>query len=236
MELKLGESKTFTLPFWLKAVDVIYEKHGLRLERKNGNAILYINDGSRFNTLAGVPLGPIKPLNEVGFTAKVHSASRMLFNVGAVRFVVDFNAKKVATNLIGLRVGGSKEWGDHVQLPWRAEFQTLFGLPMPPMEMDKATAGMFWQWFHINEADIYKMLQGSKKEAKSIYQQMTLWLMPVFPYVKGGQIDFEIKCNCGNDTFIFHHGGDEQLMADAAEFMAMMPEKMAKRWDIIIEE
>lgn len=58
MELKIGESKTFKLPFWLKAIDVACEKNGLRLERKSGNAILYVNNGSRFNTYAGVPLGP----------------------------------------------------------------------------------------------------------------------------------------------------------------------------------
>lgn len=236
MELKIGESKTFKLPIWLKAVDINYEKNGLRVERKNGNAILYANNGSRFTSYAGIPLGPIRELNAVGFTAKAHSKTRMLFNVGAVKFVIDYAARKVSTNLVGLRVGGSKEWGDNVQAPWRAEYQTLFGLPMPPMEMDKDTARLFWQWFNVNEADIVKLVNGSKKESKSIFQQIDLWLCPVFPYVKGSLIDFDLKCGDGDNTFIFRHGGHAQLMADADEFAAQMPENMAKRWAFVIEE
>lgn len=236
MELKIGESKTFKLPIILKAVDIVNEKHGLRLERKQGNAILYVTNGSRFNTYAGIPLGPIKALNEVGFTAKVHSKSRMLFNVGAVKFVIDFGAKKVATNLVGLRVGGSKEWGENVQMPWRGEFQTLFGLPMPPMEMDEATARLFWQWFNVNEVDITQMVNGDKKQSKSIFQQIDLWMCPVFPYAKGSEIDFDVKCGEGDNTFIFRHGGHEKLMADAESFGALMPESMAKRWAFVIEE
>lgn len=236
MELKIGESKTFKLPFWLKAVDVICEKNGLRIERKRGNAILYINNGSRFTTYAGVPLGPIKALNEVGFTAKAHSRSRMIFNVGAVKFVIDYNAKKVATNLVGLRVGGSQEWGDHVQAPWRAEYQTLFGLPMPPLEMDKATAKLFWQWFNVNEADIIQMVNGDKKQAKSIFQQIDLWMCPVFPYAKGSEIDFDVKCGDGDNTFIFRTGGHPRLLADAQAFCNEMPDNMANRWNFVVEE
>lgn len=236
MELKIGESKTFQVPFWLKAVDVTCEKNGLRLERKNGNALLYVNNGSRFTTYACIPLGPIKDLNAVGFTAKVHSKSRMLFNVGAVRFVIDFAAKKVATNLIGLRAGGSKEWGDHVQAPWRAEYQTLFGLPMPALVMDEHTAKLFWQWFYVNEADIISMVTGDKKKVKSVFRQIDLWLCPVFPYVKGSQIDFDLICKEGDYTFIFRHGGHEKLMEDAPVFGALMPENMKNRWEFVIEE
>lgn len=236
MNLNIGESKTFKLPIWLKAVDVVHEKNGLRVERKNGGAILYVTNGSRFTTYAGIPLGPIKDLNAVGFTAKVHSKTRMLFNIGAVRFVIDFAAKKVSTNLVGLRVGGSKEWGDHVQAPWRAEYQTLFGLPMPPMEMDKATAKLFWQWFNVNEADIIKMINGDKKQNKSIFQQIDLWLCPVFPYVRSSLVDFDVKCGDGDNTFIFRTGGHEQLLADAQAFCDEMPDNMAKRWNFIVEE
>ena len=236
MELKIGESKTFKLPIWLKAVDMNFEKNGLRLERKKGNAILYVNNGSRFNTYAGVPLGPLKILNDVGFTVKAHSASRMLFNVGSVRFVIDYAAKKVSTNLVGLRVGGSQEWGDRVQTPWRAEFQTLFGLPMPPMEMDKDTARLFWKWFSINEADIVQMATGDKKQQKSIYQQINLWICPVFPYAKPSEIDFELKCGEGDYTFIFRPRGNAQLAADAQAFYEEMPESMEKRWSFVLEE
>lgn len=237
MELKLGESKTFKLPFWLKAVDMIHEGNGLRLERqKRGIACLNVNNGSRRIAYAAIPLGLVKDLNEVGFTVKAQSKTRMLFSVGAVKFVIDYAAKKVATNLIGLRVIGSQEWGENVQIPWRSEYQPLFGLPLPPAEMDKNTAKLFWQWFNVNEADISRMLNGSKKEVKSINHQIDLWLCPVFPYVKGSLIDFEVICKGCDNTFIFHHGGHEQLAADAQEFAAAMPENMAKRWQYIVEE
>lgn len=236
MELKIGESKIFKLPIWLKAVDVTCEKNGLRLERKSGNAVLYVNNGSRRTAYAAIALGSLKDLNEFGFTAKAHSKTRMLFSVGSVRFVIDYAAKKVATNLIGLRAVGSKEWGDYVMNPWRAEYQTLFGLPVPPMEMDRNAAQLFWQWFHANEVGIISMRNGGKKEAKSIFQQIDLWLCPVFPYVKGSQIDFDLICKEGDNTFIFRHGGHEKLMEDAPAFGALMSENMANRWKFVIEE
>lgn len=238
MELKIGESKTFKLPIWLKAIDMLYEKNGLRLERRRGGvAYLNVNSGSRRDVFACVPLGLVKDLNQVGFTVKAHSKSRTLFSVGAVRFVIDYNAKKVATNLIGLRVFGSREWGENVQIPWRGEFQTLFGLPMPPQEMDQATARLFWQWFSNNEVDIINMVRGTRQQSKSIFQQMNLWLCPVFPYEKQSRIDFDLICKeAGDNTFIFRHGGSEKLMEDAVTFGEMMPESMAKRWKYIIEE
>ena len=237
MELKIGESKTFTLPIWLKAVDILHEKNGLRLERQRGIACLNVNNGSRRIAYAAIPLGPIKDLNQVGFTVKVHSKSRMLFSVGAVKFVIDYAAKKVSTNLVGLRIIGSKEWGDHVQIPWRGEFQTLFGLPMPPAEMDRSTAELFWQWFYNNEVDIISMVQGDKQKSKSIFHQIDLWLCPVFPYEKQSRIDFDLLCkDVGDNTFVFRHGGSEKLMADAVTFGELMPENLAKRWKYVIEE
>ncbi|MBQ9148678.1 MAG: hypothetical protein IJX69_03835 [Oscillospiraceae bacterium] len=237
MNLKIGESKTFKLPIWLKAVDMIYEKNGLRLERQRGGiACLNVNSGSRRDAYAAIPLGPVKDLNAVGFTVKVHSKSRTLFSVGGVKFVIDYASKKVSTNLLGLRVFGSKEWGENVQAPWRPEYQTLFGLPMPPAEMDRETAKLFWQWFYGNEVDIIQMVNGTKKESKSIYKQLELWLAPVFPYEKASNLEVELKCGDGENTFIFRHGGSEKLQADAQEFYELMPENMAKRWDFVLEE
>lgn len=236
MELKIGESKTFKLPFILKAVDMLCEGNGLRLERKNGNAILNVNNGSRRTVYAAIPLGNLKVLNEVGFTVKVQSRTRMLFSVGNVRFVIDYAAKKASTNLIGLNIYGSKDWGENVQMPWKAEFQPLFGLPMPPEEMDQSTAKLFWQWFHRNEADIVTMVSGSKKEAKSVLRQIELWLCPVFLYVKNGRISFELDCKDSGHTFTFHHGGNEQLKEDAQLFGSMMPEGMTRQWTFVVEE
>lgn len=236
MELKIGESKTFKLPFILKAMDMLCEGNGLRLERKGQNAILNVNNGSRRTVYASVPLGRIKDLNEVGFTVKAQSKTRMLFSVGAVKFVIDYAAKKVATNLMGLGIAGSKEWGDHVQIPWRGEFMPLFGLPLPPEEMDENTARLFWQWFHVNETDILRLLNGTKKESRSVLRQVDTWLCPVFPYVKSNQIDFDICSREGELAFTFRHGGNERLAADAEIFGQMMPEGLTKTWKFSVEE
>lgn len=236
MDLKIGESRTFKLPFILKAVDMLCEGNGLRLERKGQNAVLNVNNGSRRTVYAAVPLGRIKDLNEVGFTVKAQSKTKMLFSIGAVKFVIDYAAKKVSTNLVGLLIYGSKEWGEAVQIPWRGEFMPLFGLPLPPEEMDRNTAGLFWQWFHVNESDIIRMMNGSKKESKSVLRQIDLWLCPVFPYVKSNRIDFDLRCKDEDLTFIFYHGGNDKLMEDAAVFGEMMPEPLAKQWIFVIEE
>ena len=237
MVLNLGETKTFKLPFMLKAIDIIHEGNGLRLERQRGGIVcLNVNSGSRRDAFAAIPLGPAKELNAVGMNVKALSKTRTLFWVGNVRFVIDYGAKKVATNLLGLRIFGSKQWGDHVQMPWRGEFQTLFGLPMPPAEMDRGTAQLFWMWFNNHEAEIITLVNGSKKEAKAVNQQIHLWMCPVFPYAKAGEIDFDLHCGDGDNTFIFCHGGHTQLMAEAEEFASLMPENMAKRWNFLSQE
>lgn len=236
MELKIGESKSFKLPFILKAIDILCEGNGLRLETSGGNIYLYANNGSRRNKYCTIPLGYKRDLKGVEYTVKAQSKTRLLFSVGAVKFVIDFAAKKAATNLIGLGIYGSKEWGDNVQIPWRAEYLPLFGLPLPPMEMDRNTAGLFWQWFHANEADIVRLLNGTKKESKAVLHQIDLWLCPVFPYVKSSKIDFDLECKDSGHTFSFYHGGDEQLKEDAAAFGAMMPEGMERQWKFVVEE
>lgn len=237
MVLNLGETKSFKLPLMLKAMDFIYEGNGLRLERQRGGVLcLNVNSGRRKDAFAAIPLGPAKELNAVGMNVKVHSNSRILFWVGNVRFVIDYNAKKVATNLLGLRIFGSKQWGENVQMPWRGEFQTLFGLPKPPAEMDRGTAQLFWQWFNNHEVEIIDLINGTKKEAKAVSHMITLWMAPVFPYTRANELDFELKCADGDNTFIFCHGGNEQLMAEAEEFHSLMPENMAKRWEFVVTE
>ena len=237
MELKLGETRSFKLPFMLKAIDIIHEHNGLRLERQRGGIVcLNVNSGHRRDAYAAIPLGPAKELNAVGFNVKALSKSRTLFWVGNVKFVIDYNAKKVATNLLGLRIFGSKQWGSNVQMPWRGEFQPLFGLPLPPEEMDRNTAQLFWQWFNKNEADIITLINGSKKEAKAVSQQISLWMCPVFPYAKAAELGFDLNCGDGDNTFIFRTNGNPQLQAEAEEFASLMPENMAKRWVFQVEE
>ena len=58
----------------------------------------------------------------------------------------------------------------------------------------------------------------------------------LIPYAKPSDIDFDLECADGDNTFIFRHGKHEKLMAEAEEFMSLMPENMAKRWKVIIEE
>ena len=236
MDLKIGESKTVKLPFILKAQDFYCEGNGLRLERNNKGLIsLYANDGSRRKRFCTIPLGYARDLKGMSYTAKAQSKSRMLFNVGNVRFVIDFAAKKVASNLIGFSIYGSKEWGTGVQMPWRAEFQPLFGLPMPPMEMDKAAAELFWKWYLANEPSIVSMVSKSRKDAKNVIRHVELWMYPVFPYVKSNKLDFDLTCDEKQRVFTFFCGGDAQLQEDAAVFGDMMPDILKREWKFVIE-
>ena len=112
----------------------------------------------------------------------------------------------------------------------------LFGLPMPPEEVDESTAKLLWQWFHVNETDIVRLMNGSKKESKSVLRQVDVWLCPVFPYVKSNRIDFDLCCKEGALSFTFRHGGNEKLAADAEIFGNMMPEGLTKTWTFCVEE
>lgn len=235
MELKIGETKTVKLPFMLKAQDFYCEGNGLRLERSNKCISLYANDGSRRKRFCAIPLGYAGDLKGISYTVKAQSKSRLLFCVGNVRFVVDFAAKKVATNLIGLGIYGSKEWGPNVQMPWRAEYQPLFDLPMPAMEMDKPVAELFWKWFVANEPSIVTNVSKSRKDAKNVVRHVELWLYPVFPYVKSNKLHFDLTCDEKTRVFTFSCGGDEQLLEDAAAFGEMMPEILKKDWQFVIE-
>ena len=236
MSMNIGEEKSAKLPIWLKALDFTQEKSGLRLERFNGNLYLYVNDGTRRKRFCTMPLGRAADFKGFPFHAKVQSKNRMLFWVGRVRFIIDFAAKKVATNLMGFQVTGSKQWGEDVQMPWRAEFMPLFGDPMPPMEMDENAGKLFWQWFHLKEGSIVELVEKGRKEAKIVYKQFDLWLAPVFPYAKPGQIDVELKCSNDGHTFFFRCGGNEKLAEDAEKFAEFMPEGLRRVWTVEIEE
>ena len=235
MSMNIGEEKSAKLPIWLKALDFVHENNGLRLERFNGNLNLYVNDGSRRKRFCTMSLGRASDFKGFPFHAKVQSKSRMLFWVGRVRFVIDFAAKKVATNLVGFQVAGSKEWGEDVQMPWRAEFMPLFGDPMPPMEMDEAAGQLFWHWFHMKEASIVDLVGQGRKEAKIVLKQIDLWMAPVFPYVKPGQTGVELRCSDDGHTFLLKCGGNGQLWEDADKFAALMPEGLQRMWSFKVE-
>lgn len=237
MELKIGESKTFKLPIWLKAVDILYEKNGLRLERQRGGIVcLNVNDGSRRTAYAAIPLGRVKDLNQYGFTVKIQSKARTLFNVGNVKFVIDYAAKKVATNVLGMRIMGSKEWGDHVQSPWKPEYMPLFGLPKPEPVMDRKTGEIFWKWFHENESAIITFSQKGRKETRIIEEQINLWMHQVFPYDKGADVKFKLVCKDEPYGILFTLDGQEQLAEDAQTLAEMMPDALKRRWEFILQE
>ena len=236
MSMNIGEEKSAKLPIWLKALDFAYENNGLRLERSNGNLYLYVNDGSRRNRFCTMALGRAADFKGFPFHAKVQSKSRMLFWVGRVRFVIDYAAKKVATNLVGFQVAGSKRWGEDVQMPWRADFMPLFGDPMPPMELDETAGRLFWQWFHQKEGSIVELVEKSRKDAKTVYKQIDLWLNPVFPIAKPGQIGVALNCSNDGHTFLFQCGGNEKLAEDAEKFGALMPEGLRRVWRFVVEE
>lgn len=236
MKLEVGQSKSFRLPFWLKAVDVSCEEKAVRLERRGKLLQLVASEGGKRNHCCIIPLGYAGDLKGVEYEVKVQSKTRMLFSLKNIRFVIDFGAKRAATNLIGLRIYGSERWGEYIQSPWRAEYQSLFGLPVPPMELDRQAAEYFWKWFHARESEIVPMVNGNKRESKAVFRSVELWLYPVFPYVKNGKISFDLECQEQGHTFTFHTGGDEQLAADATAFGELMPEGLRRQWKFVVTQ
>ena len=236
MVLKIGESKTVKLPFWLKGVDIFSEGYCLSLDRQGDFAVLQVWNGKRKELLAAVMLGQVKDVNEFGLTVKIHSQSRWLASVGSMRLVIDFGAKKAATNVLGQRILGSAKWGENAQIPWRTDFLPLFGLPQPSDEMDRNTAEVFWKWFHGSETDIIRLLGGTKQESRAVFRQMNLCLCPVFPRFKGKQMNFDLRCKEEGNLFIIHCGNDELLKADAEAFADMIPEPLKEQWKVIVTE
>lgn len=236
MKLQIGESKTTKLPFWLKGVDFKCENNSLSLDRQGDFAVLRVWSGNRKNVLAAVMLGRVQDVNQFGMTVKIHSQSRWLVSVGSMRLVIDYGAKKAATNVLGQVILGSAQWGENVQIPWRADFLPLFGLPQPPEELDRNTAEVFWKWFHGTETDIIRLLGGTKQESKAVFRQMNLWLCPVFPRFKGKQMNFDLRCKGEENLFIIRCGNDELLKADAEEFANMLPEPLKEQWKVIVTE
>lgn len=236
MKLNIGESATLKLPIWLKAVEASCEENGVWISRQNGNAVLNISDKKCRKVFAAVLLGQIKDVNQFGIQVTAHSKNKMLVSVGSIRILIDFAAKKAATNVLGLLVYGTAAWGENVQIPWRLEFLPLFGLPQPENTMDPSTAELFWKWFHGSETDIVRLLGGSKQESRAVMRQVNLWLCPVFPCVKGKQMDFDLRVKGEEYLFILRAGGNEQLKREAEAFAAMMPEALAKQWKFVITE
>ena len=112
----------------------------------------------------------------------------------------------------------------------------LFGLPMPPAQMDRQIAELFWKWFWENESAIVQLASGSRKESKLLHSQLQLWMGPMFLYVKVNDIDFKVSCHDNVNTFTFNCGGDAQLREDAEVFGDLMHERLKDHWNFIIEE
>lgn len=236
MKLNVGESKTVKLRIWLKAIDFDCAGNSLRLEASRGSMWLYANNGSRKHFYCAIYLGGSNAMRKQQYTIKAQSKSRVLFSVGQVKFVIDFAAKKAATNLVGYRIAGSKEWGENCQIPWRADFLPLFGMPMPPAEMDRSIAELFWKWFLENENAIKTQASGGRKEVKNLAAQLDLWMGPMFLYEKCDNFDIKLICGEQENRFIFNPGENEQLRADAAALGELMPPILARDWKFILED
>ena len=236
MKLNIGEEKSAKLPIWLKAVDFKCDNMGIRVERVKGRICAYATDGRMKTIYCAMPLGLAGDLKDISYTVKYQSKTRMLLSVGQVKFVIDCGAKKASTNLVGYRITHSVLWGENCQIPWRAEYLPLFGLPMPPAQLDKQIAEMFWKWFWENESSILQLAGGTSKESKLLHSQLRLWMGPMFLYVKANDIDFKVSSREGVNTFTFHHGGNEQLREDAEVFGSLLHEKLKDNWTFILEE
>ena len=60
-------------------------------------------------------------------------------------------------------------------------------------------------------------------------------ICPVFPYMPGDMVHFELGFHKGAGEFFFFHNDEEKLRCDAEAFAAMLPEELRERWSVILK-
>ncbi len=107
-------------------------------------------------------------------------------------------------------------------------------------KIDLVSATKFWTWFEEKEKWIISEAQKPKNDEfdfndKHIWE-IDKYLTPVLPYVKR-ELEFMMGYNDEIkkwELYLFDFG-DEKINRDYEILKSMMPKKLQKRWEIIIE-
>ena len=98
-------------------------------------------------------------------------------------------------------------------------------------EMNIKAAEEFWAWFSENEEWI---ISTYKTNGMKVIYAVDEKIKPVFPYFKK-ELEFQLGFNDGKGEFFFFHLGNKNLFKDGKTLGDMMPEKLKKRWNYILE-
>ena len=232
MELKIGSEEMVRFSLFKKRFLFESGDRGLVLEQADGVVCIYATDASHSKILCAMPLGRIRDMKKMTYFVFNPDENKLLAAAGRALFVMDFTEKWASSNLENYKIYGSNHWGQECQKPWQGSYMTLFGLPDPDEPMDEAAARDFWAWFGENAAKIAEKLSGSG--AMEVIGWVDEKICPVFPYMPGDMVHFELGFNNGRGEMFLFHNEDEQLRSDYTAFAAMLPEELKDRWTVIL--
>lgn len=234
MELKIGAMEAVKFGLFKNCHKFKAGDRGFILEKDQGAVCLYATDAAHETIFCAIPMGPYKNLKLFSFYIFCPDEQKLLCSVGRALFVVDFAEKWASTNVENFRIYGSEHWGQDFQRPWDRSFWKLFGLPEVDAGMDNAAAERFWQWFLDNEQTIIAKLSG--EDAVDVVSLVDERITPVFPYLPGKDIQFQLGFHEGKGEFFFYHNDYEKLQADGESFGSMMPDELNQRWTFLLQK
>lgn len=234
MELSTGAMEAVKFSLFKNCHKFEAGDRGFVLEKADGAVCLYATDAAHERIYCAIPMGPYKNLKLFRFYIFCPDGQKLLCAVGRALFVVDFAEKWASTNVDNFQIFGSEYWGQNCQRPWERTFWKLFGLPEVDSGMDTAAAEAFWQWFAENEQAIIEKLSGP--DSMEIVDLVDARITPVFPYLPGKDIQFQLGFNEGMGEFFFYHADHEKLRADGEVFGRMMPESLREHWNYLLQK
>lgn len=234
MELKIGSTQAVKFGLFKNCHKFEAGERGLVLESDRQGICLYATDAAHSKIYCAMPMGKSRDMKLLNYYIFCHDAHKLLCGVGRALFVMDFTEKWASTNVEGFHVFGSDHWGENCQRPWQPEFVRLFGLPMEDAGMDIAAAEGFWRWFAEHEAMLTEKLSG--QDAMEVVNLVDQRITPVFPYVPGQAIQFQLGWNEGAGEFFFFHNNHAKLRADGEALGKLMPEELSQRWTFRLEK
>lgn len=204
--------------------------NGIVVEREKKEITLYATNSRCSEIYCIVPLGGNEILKKNQLVCAVYDENMMLLDGGAILAVVDFAEKKVAVNRPEIPVIGKKDWGENARMPWKPQFNAMFGLPTDELTMMPTEVESFWSWFAENEGELTEKIAQGGEDAKAMEQSIRRRLWSVFPYAKERDIEFQLTCDGDAREFTMYHLNLSRMMEDTAALGERMPEELKQRW------
>lgn len=214
--------------------------NGMVLERENNVITLYVTNARCSEIYCVIPLGGNEILKKNKFMGVAYSPEIMLLYGGDIMVMVDFGARKVSVNKPGIKATGKRDWGEDVQIPWKPQYNAMFGLAAgtevlesgepEKVQPDCGDQAQFWAWFAEHEEEIVDKTIASGEEAEMMNARIRVQLAVAFPYEKPGSIEFQLGGDGEKNEFAVFHFNRERMKRDAEELGRLMPEALKERW------